>query len=140
MSQMKGRRTAFQLWLVAMGLFWMALPPIHAQGAPGRITREDARSIVLATLQARGYDIKSPKLEVDEETDPYSPDFLHFGVSYDTPDRLARVGSFAVDLKTADLWDTGLCKRVKGKNVQRLQKIFRLRYRLPTPKTGAMPC
>jgi len=124
--------------LIVIGLTAPRL--LYAQADPGHITRDDARSLVVATLLARGYDIQSPKLEVDEEAVPSFPNFLFFGAYYDTPDRLARVGSFAVDPKTADLWDIGLCEPVKKKNVRRLQKILRLRYRLGMTRMQESPC
>jgi hypothetical protein len=137
---MNEHRPAFLTRFMFVGLFLMIPVSIHAQGPPGQITRKDARSLVIATLQARGYDIKSPKLGVEEETDPYLPNFFHFGVNFDMAERLATVGSFAVDPKSADVWDKGLCKRVRTKNVRQLQKTLRLRYQLGAAKKEAAPC
>jgi hypothetical protein len=136
---MKGYRV-FQSWLVVISLFLTVPVSIHSQGSKGQITREDARSLVMAALQSKSYDVKSPKLEVDEETDPNFPSFMRFGVYYNTPERLATIGVFAVNPKTADLWDTGLCKRVITKSVRRLQETLQMRYQLGTAQKGTAPC
>jgi hypothetical protein len=140
MSKMNEHRSAFKIRFAIISLLFVAPMSVAAQAPQGQITREDARSLVIATLQARGYDINSPKLEVEEETDPYFPSFFHFSVYFARPERLATIGSFAVAPKTADVWDTGLCARVRTRNVRRLQKTLRLRYQLGTAQGGAQPC
>jgi hypothetical protein len=92
----------------------------------------------MAALRSKGYDVKSPKLEVDEETDPNFPSFMDFGVYYNTPERLATIAFFAVNPKTADLWDTGLCKQVITKSVRRLQETLQMRYQLGTAQKGTL--
>jgi hypothetical protein len=139
MFQIKGSHPVFRAWLMAFCFFLLTAMSSYAQKPSGQINLEDARSLVIATLQARGYDINSAKLGVEEGKDSYFPNFYHFEVYFDTPARLAAVGFFAVDPKTADVWDKGFCKRIKSKQVRDIQKTLRLRYQLDKEHNISVP-
>ena len=141
MFRMKSCRMIFTVWLTAFGIFLLTATDAYAKKPHGRINRAEARSLVIAALQDRKFDINSPKLYIEKENDPYFPKFYHFGVYFDMPDRLATIEFFAVDPETADMWEKGLCKRVKTKKVQEIQKILRLRHKLGKKQnTSKPPC
>jgi len=128
------------IWSAIISLFLAAPTLDHAQASRRQITGGDARSLVIATLKARGYDVNSSKLELDEGTDTYFPEFYFFYAYFARPERLATIGSFAVDPQTVVVWDVVLCKRIRAKDVKELQKTLRSRYLLGTAKAKPAPC
>ena len=95
----------------------------------GFITRAQARDVVLAELQARGYKTQSPKFDLEDASNEDYPDWYHFEALFDTEIRLAHVGMFSVEKTTADMWEQG-CKQVRSPVVRRLQASLRAKYRL----------
>ena len=141
MFRIKSCRMIFTVWLTVVGIFFLTATAGYAKKPHGRINRAEARSLVIAILQARGYDINSPKLNIEKDNSPYFRNFYHFSAYFDTPDRLALIEAFAVDPETADVWEKGLCKRVKTKKVQEIQKILHLRHKLGKKQnTSKPPC
>jgi len=114
--------------------FWVALI-----AAEGRITRKDAKRLVLAELKAEGYDIDSPKFELNNNTDPSFAGVYAFDAYFDTPDRLAHIDAYAVDPSTGALWDLGLCTQPKTPTVRQLQEVLQHRYNLRTPTRESKP-
>jgi hypothetical protein len=104
------------------------------EAADGRVTKKDARSLVLAVLRDQGTPVNSRKFELDEQTNPYFPDLDTFYAYFDMPKRLALIGTYAVNPRTAEIWDVGMCVQPRSLSVEQLQKALRFRYRLPVDK------
>lgn len=104
------------------------------------ITREEARSLVLAELERRGYHTASPKFELDDNKG-WVPGYYTFDAYFDTADRLAHIDTYSVDPRSAELWEDGLCKIIKTPSVRRLQKELRAERQLPVhSKQKYAPC
>jgi hypothetical protein len=81
---------------------------------------------VLTFLTSQGYKTKTPKLDVEvDPADPGFPDFYMFYVHYDTATRLNSVGTYAVNRKTAALWERVGCEELKSKDLEQLQNSLR---------------
>jgi hypothetical protein len=107
---------------------------------PAEITHDEARGLVLADLRANGYDVTSPKFELDdiEGTESFAG-WYQFQALFDTPDRLAAIDVYAVERTTADMWALGLCKRPRSSEVRRIQRALRRKYKLRSPKERTPP-
>lgn len=105
------------------------------------MTRKDAQSLVLAALRDQGTPVNSKKFELDDGTDPYFPELYSFWAYFDMPKHLALVGAYAVDPRTAEIWDVGMCVQPRSPSVMQLQMALRSHYhlRLPT-KASKPPC
>jgi hypothetical protein len=109
------------------------------QAAERCITRKDARSLVLTELKARGFDIKSPKFELDDNTSPGFAGLYVFDAYYDAPTRLVHNGTYVVDPKITALWDLFSCAQAETLAVQQLQKTLRARCGLRVAPQGIQP-
>jgi hypothetical protein len=90
------------------------------------LSRAQATAIVLTFLKSQGYDIHSPLFDLQiTPTDPDFPDFYMFHAFYDTTTRLASVGTYAVNRKTAVLWERIGCEQLKSKALEELQNRLR---------------
>jgi hypothetical protein len=117
------------------------LQDVHSKPDIKEITVSEAKSLVEAVLQDQGHNIHSSKFELDKEEDKYFPSYYQFGASYDTPDRLIRIGTYMVDRYTAEVWDVWLCGQPKSKTMLKIQKSLRLKYGLPQEdKSKEPPC
>gem|GEM_PF-4521893 len=95
---------------------------------------------MLAELKKEGYDIASPKFELDDNK-LWAPGYYSFDAYFDTPDRLAHIDSYSVDPQSAELWEVLSCKRLKTPSVRRLQKELRAERHLPLhSKQEYAPC
>jgi hypothetical protein len=106
-----------------------------------KVTVAEARQLVETGLKDKGYDVSSPQFELDEEANSFFPNFYHFGASIDSKTRFVRVGSYAVDPRTADVWDEMLCERLQSPSLAQSQARIRKKYKLersaPSPNP---PC
>ena len=107
------------------GLLLIAAFCALAPAAEKEISREQARELVLKALKAEGYPTNSPKFELHDRDDPYFPEFHSFSAYFDTPDRFAAIGHYAVNPKTADVWEVMGCRRLKPRAIRALQKSLR---------------
>ena len=85
---------------------------------------------MLAELKQEGYDTSSPKFELDDDRG-WAPGYYTFDAYFDTPDRLAHIDTYSVDPQTAEVWEDGLCKRIKAQSVLRIEEEFRTERHLP---------
>jgi hypothetical protein len=98
----------------------------HASGSSQEITRDQAREIVSVFLKSQGYHVTSPKFDLENAQDDADfPDFYLFAAYQDTAARLVTIGSYAVNRKTADLWERIGCTKIKSKAIEPLQKQLR---------------
>jgi len=104
-----------------------------ANGAAERkITVEQARALVMASLTAQQR--RLPKVEAEHFDDPEnpSPKFWIFTVVWEgTPNGSVVVGNYAVDPYTGDVFSaTRECDEVKNKRLKRLQAQVRAKLHL----------
>jgi hypothetical protein len=113
-------------------------PVILAEEAS--LTRSEARTLVLAQLKHEGYDIASPKFELDDNK-LWAPGYYSFDAYFDAPDRLAHIDWYSVDPRNAELWDDGLCMKIETPSVRQLQNKLRAERSLPLSSTQKYaPC
>jgi hypothetical protein len=72
------------------------------------------------------------------------PDYYMLHAYYNEPSHLASIGSYAVNRRTADLWERLECKRLRSKGLEALQKELRkqqgLSEAVSRDQTGNKPC
>ncbi len=113
--------------------------------APGQLTREEAANLVKQWLTTGGYPTGSPRFTLDSDIDRTDfPVFYFFSASYEQGQSVPTLGHFAVNQRTADLWDWELCKRLSTPSLRTSQKLLRSKMRLPTREfresSKAAPC
>lgn len=89
------------------------------------ITEAEAAHLVRTYLRSSGSpDSEKYPLSIEAYTDPYSAKgFYLYDVHGSGPGNyLGRIGGYAVNAETGDLWDTGFCKRLDSKATAPLQK------------------
>jgi hypothetical protein len=93
--------------------------------SPQRITNEQARELVLASLTEEQR--RLPKVEAEQFDAPYASKFLFLTVSWEgTPKGSVVVGNYAVDPFTGDVFSAVIeCKEKKNKRLLVLQKQIR---------------
>lgn len=111
----------------------LGLATAMASGAAERkITVEQARSLVMASLTAQQR--RLPKVEAEHFDDPDnpSPKFWIFTVTWEgLPQGSVVVGIYAVDPYTGDVFiATSECDEVKNKRLEHLQAQVRTKLRL----------
>jgi hypothetical protein len=92
------------------------------------VGREEARNLVLKALEAETSFVRLPKFGLDYYTDPYFPGFHFFEATWDNPHQPPAsvvLGHYAVNRRTADVWDVGLCKTLDPPVVRTRQKALR---------------
>jgi hypothetical protein len=96
-------------------------------GSSGEIMRDEARRLVTKVVEAQGTPTKSPKSDLEDNTAAAQdfPDFYFFDAYFDTPNRLATIGSYAVNRKTADVWEWIGCHRLGPKPIKSYQGSLR---------------
>lgn len=92
---------------------------------PKGLTRAQARELLFAALKARGYPTKSPSFSLEDRRDRYIPDFYAFDAYSNLRDRLVSTGHFAVNRKTADIWEDVTCKRLDIPSIKEAQEKLR---------------
>jgi hypothetical protein len=93
------------------------------------VTLEEADALVTAFLNDRG-NTKLPSFELDKHSDSYFPQFLYFEGIFDNPGGSCNLGFYAVDPKTADVWDGVYCARARSASLVKLQAAIRNRIGL----------
>jgi hypothetical protein len=70
------------------------------------------------------------------------PEYYMFHAYYNTPTRLNSVGAYAVNKRTADLWERLSCQRLNSPQLTQLQKDLRksLLSQPMTPGEVVKPC
>jgi len=112
----------------------LAMFSSEAISAETEIARGEAKNLVKTWLAAQGYDTRSSRFVL--ESDPDRTDFsgfFFFSANYQQEQSAPSLGHFAVNRKTADLWDWELCRRLQTPAVQSVQKSLRKRLGL-TPQ------
>lgn len=105
-----------------------------AAGGPAerKITVDQARALVMASLTAK--ESRLPKVEAEHFDDPNnpSPKFLIFTVAWEgSPKGSVVAGMYAVDPYTGDVFDANKeCSEVKNKRLERLQAQVRAKLQL----------
>jgi hypothetical protein len=92
---------------------------------PQRITNEQARALVMASLSEQQG--RLPKVEAELFDAPYPSKFLFFTVSWEgLPKGSVVVGNYAVDPFTGDVFSSVIeCKEEKNRRLLALQKRIR---------------
>ena len=110
----------------------LALPLVlvlcAASARPAKtITRRQARELVLKVLEAQGTPIRSPKFDLEDSpaNEKYFPGFYSFDAYFDTASRLATIGHYDVNRRTADVWEGIGCHRLNPPAIRPLQKLLR---------------
>jgi hypothetical protein len=92
--------------------------------APKRreVTLEEANALVMAFFKDRA-STKLPSFGLEKFTDPYFPEFQFFQGIFDNPGGSVNLGSYAVDLKTGDVWNGVVCERAISPELARAKRI-----------------
>lgn len=93
------------------------------------VTLEEADALVTAFLKDRGY-TKLPSFGLEKYTSNYYPNFQFFQGIYDNPGGSCNLGHYAVDRKTADVWNGVVCGRATSPSLRKLQVAIRNRIGL----------
>jgi hypothetical protein len=102
-----------------------------------------AKSIVATYLKSQGYDVKSKHFELDSKASNANlSEYFLFYAYYDTLTRLNSIGSYAVNKRTAELWERLSCQRVSSQPLAQLQNALRGRLDLQRSAPGepVNPC
>jgi hypothetical protein len=115
------KKTIALLFLVSL----CAATSSAAERSPQRITNEQARALVMASLSEQQG--RLPKVEAEQFDAPYPSKFLFFTVSWEgTPKGSVVVGNYAVDPFTGDVFSAVIeCKEENNKRLLALQKQVR---------------
>ena len=89
------------------------------------ITPTQARELVLQTLQQQGFPTRASTFELDDENDKYFPHFYTFHAYSNSDTRLVSTGVFAVNKRTADVWDESVCVKINLTGIRALQTRLR---------------
>jgi hypothetical protein len=110
------------LRITVLLIFGLQLP---ASNGLKTITRNQARELLLQALQKQGYPIRASNFELDNENDKYFPNFYTFHSYSNSKSRLVSTGIFAVNKRTADVWDELLCHKIDLPEIKPLQGRLR---------------
>jgi hypothetical protein len=116
--------STYRIGFLVFSIFALVLR-LPASAGPTAIARSQARDLVLRALQERGYPTTAKNFELDDGNDKYFPNFYWFQSYSNSEVRLVSTGIFAVNKKTADIWDTLLCKRIDLAALRPLQEKLR---------------
>ncbi|RBJ85709.1 hypothetical protein C3L29_001250 [Pseudomonas sp. MWU12-2534b] len=93
------------------------------------LTREQAQAVLRVALKHQDYQLDKPGVFVDgdlqdEHGQPPHPGYFDFSLGYNDPKAGATEywGLFSVSIATGDVWETNLCKRLDGAQLQALQR------------------
>ena len=108
------------------------------------LSRDHAREVVLVFLKSQGYKIWSPHFDLEDDVDTQDlPEFYMFHAYYNTASRLDSIGSYAVNNRTADLWERVGCEEVKSKTLKQFQSNIRKRFglsKIDAKSSSTQPC
>jgi hypothetical protein len=129
-----------------------AQPPTQSHAQPAAppsaaariISRDQAKSVVLAYLQSKGLKTDIAEFSLDDNPDEKDlPDYYLFDAYYNSRTRLSSVGAFAVDRKSAALWQRVSCEQLSSDSVLKLQDKYHQELGLVTPseaQADSSPC
>ena len=92
------------------------------------ISMEEARGLVYALLASTGCTVQ--KCEVHQRQDDYFPALYFLDATWPNPTGSPRIGSWAVNPKTAVLWDANSCIEYRNSRVIKAQMVLRKRIGL----------
>ena len=104
---------------------------MHTQGSEksGTVTVQEARLLVRAALSAQTKQLPGLTLWISPEDEAKPPKCLTFDVLWSNPGPgSVHVGFWSVDMRTGEVWEPVLCKRVTNASLKRLQQSFRKRH------------
>jgi hypothetical protein len=111
---------------------------------PKTITRNQARELLLQALQERGYPTRASNFELDNEDDKYFPNFYAFHSYSNSKTRLVSTGIFAVNKRTADVWDEAQCHKIDVPKIRPFQIKLRKQTELTDEEFASLtkeaPC
>lgn len=108
-----------------IALFLALCLQLTSSSEPKRITRSQARDLLLRVLEKKGYPVTAKNFELDDTNDSYYPDFYSFQSYSNSESRLVSTGVFAVNNRTADVWDALPCRRLELRMIKPVQKELR---------------
>ncbi len=89
-----------------------------------KLTVEEARELATAALPSMT--ARLPGLNFDAYRVPYYPDFYFFEVLWNSTGDISPIaGHYAVDSKTADVWDPVFCRELKSQALSARQADLR---------------
>jgi len=119
---------------ILCGLVFLAallLLPVQAVDAEREIVRAEAKHLVKIWLASQGYDTRSWRFVLDADPDQNEfPSFYFFSANFVQEQSAPTLGHFAVNRRSADLWDWELCRRIQEPAIQSTQKSLRKKLRL----------
>jgi hypothetical protein len=97
----------------------------QSRNGPRLLTEQDARQLVNAAAPKSMTDL--PGFGLDMYRRPGCSDFFFFDVLWNNPDPQGSIlsGHFAVDLRTGEVWDPLIPKRITSRKLERLQRDLR---------------
>jgi hypothetical protein len=105
--------------------------PEAPQAAPAGISQDQAKSLVLAYLKEHGVALESSDFDLETEpAEPEIPDFYLFSAYYNTRTSLKIIGAYAVNRRTAAVWQRLNCEELKSETLDKLKD------KLPTTTLG----
>lgn len=135
-------RTCFSVPVLLLVMFaTLAFDAVADTG----LSQDQARKIVLMYLESQGYRTTAPNFDLENDpSDPELPDYYMFHAYYNEPSHLASIDSYAVNRRTAELWERLECKCLRSKGLEALQKDLRKQQGLSGPanrdQPGNKPC
>jgi hypothetical protein len=122
MADMKSKLT------LALAAALLALAPrAGAEPAAAKtISRDQAKTVVVAYLQSKGYKTESAEFALEDNPDEKDlPDYYLFDAYYNTRTKLTSLGAYAVDRKSAALWQRVSCEQVSSDALEQVQSRLR---------------
>jgi hypothetical protein len=105
-----------------------------------RISRNDARALVMAALQDKKVDVASPQFGLEDRPDMNEfPGWYQFDAYFDTPLIYHRSGGYGVFGATSEVWQEEPCRRLNGNRVRKLRMSLMTRYGLKTTRSSQRP-
>lgn len=99
---------------------------LRAADGAQQITREQAESLVKKWLTGAGYPTRSQRFILDADPDRADfPTFYFFSASYVQEQSAPTLGHFAINRRTAELWDWELCKKLSTPSLRVSQSSLR---------------
>jgi hypothetical protein len=125
------RSMAFRI--VPAGCFYLVISAFSgwlAEGEARRLTvsREESRDLVYVLLESSGCTKRTCSVETLQNR--YFPKFFFFEGLWSNPTGSPHIGAWAVDPKTADLWDANVCVEYRPTRVTEIQQELRRRIGL----------
>ena len=97
----------------------------------GGISQDQAKSLVLAYLKEHGERLDAADFDLESEpAEAEIPDFYLFSAYYNTRTSLKIIGAYAVNRRTAAVWQRLNCEELKSETLDKLKD------KLPTTTLG----